>query len=199
MMLEALHQSGLSPENPVYQKAMVFVSRCQMLPESNDQPFAAGGDGGFIYSPANGGESKAELEDYDGGSRLRSYGTMTYSGFKSMLYARLEHGDPRVRAAYQWIRHHYTLAENPNMPGERNGQGLYYYYLVFARALDAWGEDSLTDGAGVQHDWRQELCRKLIGLQRDDGSWVNEEPRWLESNPNLVTAYAVRALQTCLR
>ncbi len=60
LMLEALHQSGLSPDDPVYRKAMVFVSRCQMLDKANDQPFAAGSeDGGFVYTPVSGGESKA--------------------------------------------------------------------------------------------------------------------------------------------
>lgn len=199
LMLEALKQSGLAEDDPVYQKALTFVARCQMLGERNDQPFAAEtADGGFIYSPANGGESKAGLDIVDGKPRLRSYGSMTYAGFKSLLYAGLSHDDVRVQRALAWIQKNYTLQHNPNMPLEKSKQGLYYYYHAFARALHAWGEDSIEDAAGVPHRWREELCRTLIALQRDDGSWVNDADRWFEGNPDLVTAYAVLALQTAL-
>ena len=59
LMIEALHQSGLPADDPAYRKALVFISRCQNLGESNDQPFAKGqSDGGFIYTPVNAGESK---------------------------------------------------------------------------------------------------------------------------------------------
>jgi len=199
MMLEALHQSGLPPDDPVYEKAMVFISRSQMLGRSNDQPFAEGADdGGFIYTPANGGESKAGTEVTDGKPRLRSYGSMTYAGFKSMLYAKLNREDVRVRQAVDWIRRHYTLDHNPNMPGEKSREGLYYYYYLFARTMRAWGEAAMVDDRGLAHPWRAELCDKLLSLQRENGSWVNEADRWYEGNPHLVTAYAVLALQTAL-
>ncbi len=198
-MLEALKQSGLSEDDPVYKKAMTFVTRCQMLGEVNDQAFAAESvDGGFVYSPANGGESKAGTRATEGAPRLRSYGSMTYAGFKSLLYAGVARDDPRVRHAVDWIRRHYTLDSNPNMPDTASKQGLFYYYHVFARALDAWGEETIVDGANVPHRWRAELCRTLAGMQRSDGSWVNDEDRWYEGNPHLVTAYAVLALQTAL-
>lgn len=199
LMLEALHQSGLSPDDPVYKKAMTFVERCQMLGTNNDQEFAAESvDGGFVYSPANGGESKAGTEVVGDRPRLRSYGSMTYAGFKSLLYARVSRDDPRVKAAFDWIRKTYTLDQNPNMPGEQSQEGLYYYYHVFARALDAYGEETLVDAAGAPHRWRSELCAKLMTLQREDGSWVNAKDRWFEGNPHLVTAYAVLAMQTAL-
>lgn len=197
LMLEALHESGLSPEDPAYRKALIFVNRCQMRSESNDQPFAKGAtDGGFIYSPCNGGESKAGTESVEGGSRLRSYGSMTYAGFKSLLYARLAREDPRVVQAVDWIRRNYTLDANPGMPDSQSKQGLYYYYHVFARAMLAWGDDEFRDSTGAARNWRVELCEKLIAGQNDNGSWVNEADRWFEGNPHLVTAYAVLALQT---
>jgi squalene-hopene/tetraprenyl-beta-curcumene cyclase len=199
LMLEALKQSGLSADDPVYRKALVFVGRCQMLGESNDQTFAAGsGDGGFIYSPVAGGESKAGIEVVDEKPRLRSYGSMTYAGFKSMLYANLDRNDVRVKRAFDWIRNTYTLDRNPNMPSAQTKQGLYYFYHVFARALAAWGEEAVVDGRGVPHRWREELCEKLVSLQHDDGSWVNDEDRWYEGNPHLVTAYAILAMQTAM-
>lgn len=199
LMLEALHESGLPQDDPVYKKAMTFISRCQMLGSTNDQRFAAESvDGGFVYSPVNDGESKAGTEVVDGRPRLRSYGSMTYAGFKSMLYADVDRDDKRVRRCLDWIRRHYTLEHNPNMPGEQSKQGLYYYYHVFARAMHIWGEPVVKGDDGVAHSWRKELCDKLISLQRDDGSWVNQADRWFEGNPHLVTAYAILALQTAM-
>lgn len=200
MMLEALHQSGLPADDPVYKRALVFISRCQMCSETNDQPFAAQGrDGGFIYSPAGGGESKAEAETVDKDLVLRSYGSMTYAGFKSMLYARVGRDDHRVQLAWRWIRSNYTLDSNPNMPGKRAQEGLYYYYHVFAKALRAWGEPTVEDLVGTKHDWRADLCRKLLSVQKPDGSWVNAADRWMEGNPELVSAYAILALQETMR
>ncbi|UCG32964.1 MAG: terpene cyclase/mutase family protein [Phycisphaerales bacterium] len=200
MMIEALRESGLPADDPTMQKAMTFVSRCQMNSASNDQAFARGADdGGFIYTPANGGESKAGYNTVEGGQkRLRSYGSMTYAGFKSMLYADVDREDERVKAAYEWIRSYYTLTSNPNMPKAQSKEGLYYYYHVFAKALRAWGEPTLTDAEGMTHDWREELCARLAGLQNRDGSWVNEADRWYESNPALVTSYALLAMQAAL-
>jgi squalene-hopene/tetraprenyl-beta-curcumene cyclase len=31
----------------------------------------------------------------------------------------------------------------------------------------------------------------LQKTQKVDGSWTNPEPRWMEGDPNLVTAYAL--------
>lgn len=199
MMIEALSASGLPADDPAYKRAMRFISRCQMLEGNNDQPFAKGAtDGGFIYSPASGGESKAGTVEQDGGKRLRSYGSMTYAGFKSMLYARLDRTDPRVRAAWEWIQHNYTLDSNPNMPGTQSQEGLYYYYMVFAKALSLWGEPTVTDAAGTVHDWRAELCQQLAQRQRPDGSWINPADRWMEGIPYLVTSYGMLAIEAAL-
>jgi squalene-hopene/tetraprenyl-beta-curcumene cyclase len=40
---------------------------------------------------------------------------------------------------------------------------------------------------------------RLINLQQRDGSWVNENGRWWEKDPNLVTAYALMALEIIYR
>jgi squalene-hopene/tetraprenyl-beta-curcumene cyclase len=200
MMLEALGDSGLPQDHPAYRKALVFIQRCQMLGEQNDQPFAKGSNqGGFIYTPANGGESKADTIEIEGRKELRCYGSMTYAGFKSMLYCGLNRTDDRVKAAIDWIRRNWTLDHNPNMPGERSLEGVFYYYHVFARALAAYGQDEITDASGRKHDWRAELVDKLDQLQRQDGSWVNEQDRWFEGMPALTTAYALLALETAMK
>jgi squalene-hopene/tetraprenyl-beta-curcumene cyclase len=200
MMLEALHQSGLPASDPAYQKALTFISRCQMRGATNDQPFAAGtDDGGFIYTPASSGESKAGYTEVNGRQVLRSYGSMTYAGFKSMLYANLSRDDQRVKAAFDWIRRHYTLDENPNMPGAQSKQGLFYYFNVFGKALQAWGQDVIVDAQGRPHNWREDLIGKLISLQRQDGTWLNTADRWYEGNPHYITALAVLSMQSALQ
>ncbi len=200
MMIEALHESGLPADDPTYKKALCFISRCQMLSETNDQSFAQGSrDGGFIYSPANEGESKVtEKVRVDNKDFLRSYGSMTYAGFKSMLYAKVDRQDPRVQAAWQWIGKHYTLDQNPNMPDAQSKQGLFYFYHVFSKALRAFGEEQVTDAKGARHDWRLDLINKLAELQAKDGSWVNAADRWQEDNPYLVTAYSILSLQEAI-
>jgi squalene-hopene/tetraprenyl-beta-curcumene cyclase len=195
--LQALHDAGLKPTDPAYAAALVFLSRTQNNSETNDQSWASN-DGGFVYTPANGGNSEAgEMKTADGKRFLRSYGSMTYAGLKSMIYAGLTKEDPRVKAAMEWIRKHWTLDENPAMREagpEMAGHGLYYYYYVFAHALRAYGEPTITDAAGTTHDWRVELIAKLSAQQKPDGSWAGEK-RWMEANPVLTTSYAVMALE----
>ncbi|HVT26381.1 MAG TPA: prenyltransferase/squalene oxidase repeat-containing protein [Lacipirellulaceae bacterium] len=191
-LVDALHSVGVGKDDPAMQKALIFVSRCQNLESAdNTSPFAAKvNDGGFYYTVAAGGSSPAG-KTADGG--LRSYGSMTYSGLKSMIYAGVTKDDPRVKAAVGWIEKHYTLDDNPGM----GMQGLYYYYHTFAKALAAIGNPELVDSKGKSHDWRDDLADKLIADQKPDGSWVNRAPRWLEGDPNLVTAYALICLSYC--
>src|SRR5215470_17144596 len=58
MALDALHDAGVEPSDPAFQNAIKFVTRMQNLSETNDQAWASN-DGGFIYTPAQGGESFA--------------------------------------------------------------------------------------------------------------------------------------------
>ena len=74
-------------------------------------------------------------------------------------------------------------------------EGLYYYYQAMAKALNAAGINKLTLEDGSTADWRNDLGGKLLTIQRSDGSWVNDNGRWMESNPILVTAYTVMALE----
>jgi len=170
------------PSGLHWAKAIKFLERCQNWKETNDQPWA-GTDGGFIYLP---GESKAE--------GTRSYASMTYAGLKSFIYAKVDKSDRRVQAAVNWIRQNYTLDENPPI----GPQGLYYNYHTLAKALNAYGEEILTDAKGRGHDWRSELIAKLLSLQHGDGYWVNENGRWWENQRELVTAYTVLALEIAL-
>jgi len=191
-LIEALRAAGVAEDDPAIQRALVFVSRTQNLEgPANTMPFPAKNpDGGFYYTPANGGESQAG-ETAAGG--LRSYASMTYAGLKSMIFAGLDREDARVQAALDWLRKHYTFKENPGL----GDAGLYYFFQTAGKALDTLGDDVFIDASGVEHDWRDELVAELARRQQADGSWVNENPRWLEGDPNLVTAYALLALATC--
>ncbi len=203
-MLDALYEAGMSPDEPAVQRALAFISRAQNLKATNKAEWS-GNDGGFVYTPANGGESFASQAAGEGRygeivpagqpRSLRSYGSMTYAGFKSMLYAGLSPDDVRVRAAFDWIRKHWTFDENPGL----GQQGLYYYYHTMSRALRVAQQDVITDVDDVAHNWREELIDAIATRQREDGSWKNTADRWLEGEPVMATAYALLALEEALK
>jgi squalene-hopene/tetraprenyl-beta-curcumene cyclase len=175
-----------------WQAARQFISRCQNLPGANDQPWASAdpaNKGGFVYFPEDSKAGTMKLDD--GKVALRSYGSISYAGLLSYIYAQLDKGDPRVQAVVDWLSQNYTLEENPGMGQD----GLYYYYHTMAKALSAAGIDTLTLKDGRKVNWRQDLAKRLLNLQNADGSWVNASGRWWEKDPHLVTAYATIALE----
>lgn len=201
--LQALHEyRKLRPEVEIakgqdldWHAAIEFVSRCQNLPASNPLPWASddpANKGGFIYYP--GATNAPEQELPDGRKALRSYGSMTYAGLLSFIYADLKPDDPRVAAALDWLTKNYTLEENPAL----GHQGLYYYYHLASRGLSAAGVQQLTTTDGRRVDWRSDIARKILSLQAPNGSWVNDTGRWMEKDPVLVTTYCVTALENLL-
>jgi squalene-hopene/tetraprenyl-beta-curcumene cyclase len=147
-------------------------------------------DGGFYYKVIS--EPKPnDDKSFNGG--LRSYGSMSYAGFKSMIYAGLKEDDKRVKAALEFMKKNYDLKSNPGM-GEA---GLYYYYQLMAKALSAAKLESIKDDKGVEHNWRVEFIDELASRQNADGSWTNKNKAFLESDPNLVTGYALLVLANC--
>ena len=200
LALEALAKSrhvakdgnhGQQPELD-WKAALQFVSRCQNLKETNDQEWESDdpdNKGGMIYFP---GDSKAGSQELpDGRVALRSYGSMSYAGLLSLIYADLDADDPRLKAVLEWLGKNYTLKENPGL----GAQGLYYYYHAMAKSLTAAGIDQLPLGNGKTTDWRRDLGTLLVSSQKSDGSWINENSRWWESDPVLVTSYVVLTLE----
>jgi squalene-hopene/tetraprenyl-beta-curcumene cyclase len=142
---------------------------------------------------------------------------MTYALLKSYTLAGVQGDDPRVQAAVRWIQANWTLAVNPGSDpalGEKvQYQGLFYYYMVLAQALDtaglktvvvpaknAAGEPVVVDGVAQTKsvEWRQALREHLAGMQQPDGTWVNgKNERWMENLPLLCTCYALVALERC--
>lgn len=190
--IDALHDMGAGADDPALQSALVFVSRCQNFDSGETVSGAADSkenDGGFIYTCVGEGQSPAGKTD----AGLRSYGSITYAGLKSLIYAGLTPDDPRVTAASEWLKKNYSLDENPGL-GRR---GLYYYYHTMAKTLALLGEKTVTDSSGTEHDWRRELIETLAEAQRPDGSWVNDHRMWMETDPVLVTGYALIVLSYC--
>ncbi len=215
-VLQGLHDSGVKADDEAFKRAMAFLQRTQMLGSMsgkdgekivvNDMPYAKGStQGGFIYSTSvnkdqvgvgqsYGGTIEETMDDGSKVSHLRAYGSMTYAGFKSYLYAGLTKDDARVKAAMDWIRTNYTLEENPNCGTD----GLYYYLVTFSRALGAFGEPTLDvvdkEKKTTPRDWRADLVERLSMLQNEDGSFRSVDDRWMENDPVLITAYALIAL-----
>lgn len=181
--LDALRKTDYDPNSDVWEKAQLFVQRCQNRSESNDQPWA-GNDGGFVYAP---GQSTA------GGTK--SYGAMTFAGLKSLIFTRAKKDDPRVQAAWDWIKKNYDFNQHPGM----GTTSLFYYYQTAASALEAFGEPFVPDVKGRKRNWAADLINRLLTMQKPDGSWVNDDPKYWEGNPLLATARAVISINLALR
>ncbi len=125
--------------------------------------------------------------------QLRAYGSMSYAAVLSMCHAKLTRADPRVKSALEYCSRFWTVDENPGM----GNQGLYYYYDILARALSVAGIAELEQPDGRRVNWRNELAAKLLALQKPDGSWVNDNNRFWENDPVLVTSFAILTLALC--
>ena len=203
--LAALVAAGLPEDSPVFERARIIVERCQNRSESNA---GFGGirvrdDGGFFYDPGLSRRHARVEKTEDGTVELASYASITYAGLMSLLHAKVDRDDGRVRAAIGWITKNYTLDENYGLGSrnepEKGQQGLYYYYYTFAKALDAWGERTIQLPGGESRSWARDLLDALAARQRDDGSWVNVQERWWENDPTLVTLYVLNASGIALR
>ena len=226
--IQAMRAAGLKKEDEGLARALVFLQRLQNLRsvntlehESKDPKTGkpvkviSGNDGGATYYP---GASAAGFDELVGGSRIaRSYGSMTYALLKTYTLCGIGKDDKRIKAAVEWVSRNWTVDINPGSHpklGEKaRYQGLYYYYMVMAQALDLVGVDRLTTAparakAGATAadaqpepravDWRGELRKKLADLQTPAGSWRNSaNGRWFESLDIICTAYAILALEHC--
>ena len=132
---------------------------------------------------------------------------MTYAGLLSYIYADVGRTDPRVEATVNWAVAHWGLKSNNRVSGgtesfdtKGDQEGLYYLYNVMAKGLAAYGCDVFHPPSGPAFNWRIDLAEDLLRRQKTDpatghGYWVNEDGRYWESDPVLVTAYALIALQ----
>lgn len=211
--LQALGETGLPKDHEAFAKAVVFLQRTQNLRSHNDwsgpspdpeadgqiREATSGDDGGAGYYPGNSSAGYVTLPD--GRVEPRSYGSMTYALLKAYTLAGLPADDPRVRAASDWLRRNWTLERNPGVdapPTDPSAyQGLFYYYLLMAQALDLM-QVRTFEVEGKPVDWRRDLRRQLESMQKPDGSWTNgKNSRWMEGDALLCTCYALLALERC--
>jgi len=181
--LRAMKEAGMAGNDAAWDKAIKFLQRTQNNSETNDQGWA-NNDGGFIYYPG-----------YSQAGETRSYGSATYAGIMSYSWSNVKKTDPRVQAVMKWVRDNYTVDENPGI-GQKT---VYYYYMVFAKALQAMGDPVIVDAKGRRHNWREDLGRKLIALQHPEGFWVNPVKDELQDNPVLVTTFTMMAIEAALQ
>jgi len=182
--------------------AIQFVSLCQNSEETVERLGEKTGlreedKGGFVYFPGSTKSDFIKLDTAEGEKiALRSYGSISYAGMLSFIYAEMDRDDPRLVAVMDWISKNYTLEENPGM----DAQGLYYYYHTMGKALATAGMQHLVTPAGEKIDWKNDLALKVMGTQQPDGRWINETSnRWMEDDPALVTAYSLLTLQHVYR
>ena len=145
--------------------------------------------GGFAYNTED--PKAGAITNANSTVTLRAYGSMTYAGVLALLHAKIDKRDPRVRAAFDYASRFWTVDEHPG----QGQQGIFFYYNIMARTLSAAGADTLPREKGGDIRWREEMIKKVLSLQKPDGSWANDNNRWWENDPILATSYALLALE----
>jgi hypothetical protein len=199
--IEALARAGLAKDSPTRSKALVFLRRTQNLPDSTSSIPAQFLDGGFVTNPR---ESKAGRQLLpDDNIVFRPYGSTTADGLRSLLHLGVDKEDERVQAAVGWLTTFFHTSKNPNFPAARRGsnptmlpeRGIYFYYLNgMSEALALFGEPLLLKTDGTEIDWAAQIARRLISVQKPDGTWRSESSTMHENDPNLATSLAIMTL-----
>ncbi|MDD4736037.1 MAG: cycloartenol synthase [Kiritimatiellae bacterium] len=205
--IEDLRPDGEARTDLDWQAALTFIQNCQNNPAVNTNTWvntAPEEIGGFVYKPdqSRAGTTLSETSAL----RLRSMPGMTYAGLLSYIYADVDPNDPRVKATIHWIRNNWNLdiaSRDPEKAGTPEAQdGLYYLYNVMSKGMNACGVDILSPEQGTSFNWRTCLIGKLLDLRKTDPAggiyWVNDSGRFFESDPVLVTAYSLLALEYAL-
>jgi squalene-hopene cyclase-like protein len=208
---EGMARSGLPKDDAFWKLCIEYVQKCQNNSETNNDPqflarlkekgLSVGDDGGLFYA-ADPGDLKAGTVKITDKTIIKSYGSMTYDGIKTYLYSGLPKDDPRVKAALDWVRKNYSVDAHPGFAFDEKRthlMGLFYYYLLMARAFDALGEKTFTTFDGKVHKWANELGEQLLKVQKDEKMWVNENMRWQEDSPVLVTSYVLNVLNAVMK
>ncbi len=208
--VEDARKTGEARADLDWKAAQDFVQKTQNDSRFNTQAWATDDPsdrGGFAYHPEQ--TRAGTATNAAGAVKFRSMRGMTYAGLLSYIYADVERTDPRVEATLTWVVNHWKLDANNalNPGGEKTAtnderEGLFYLYNVLAKGLAAYGQDVLYPPNGAPIHWRQQLIERLLALQKTDpnggGYWVNEVGRYWESDPVLVTSYAMIALKIAL-
>ena len=176
------------PLAAAYDAATSFVSRCQRLRLAGDSaaPAALREPAGWFAESPEGPASPNAVSSTPSGIAL-----LTCAGLKSLLYAGVGTEDARTRAAQDWVRAHYAVSENPGL----GRIGLFTYLYMLTKTLKAWEASNAGLPAIPRTNWRCGIVAELLALQRGRGHWLQDDPHWWETQPELVTAYALLCLE----
>ena len=200
--LGALALGEVDLDEPAYEKALVFVERCQNY---SDDPVLAEprfDDGSFFFTPSNEVQNKAMAAGKDrlGRVRYRGYGSMTADGLRALIRLGLPRYHPRVKAAAAWLSKHLTFdrASGPYPPIRQVQRDSVYYYYVWttAHALVVLGRPKVMTVRG-EVEWAPALAAAVLARQREDGSWANPHTDMREDDPLVATPFAMAALAIC--
>ena len=211
---EGLKASGLPQDDEFWKLVVQFVRSCQNNSEVNKNPefvaamkakgLSIGDDGSLYYGPiADPAAQKAGTKKIADKEVIQGYGAMTYDGIKTYLYAGLKKDSPEVKSAIDWVRKNYSVEVHPGFAYDQvqrhHLRGLYHYYLVMSRALEAYGETPFETFDGKKHDWPREIGEQLVKSVRENKLWKNDNPGWYEGDPVLVTGYVLVTCDVLLR
>jgi hypothetical protein len=176
--LQALADSGATPEDPAVRAAVVFLDRLR------------GRDGGFHFSTVVLEANKAGPD----GDSFRSYGTATADGLLALLACGAPATDPRVRGALSWLVREHRSDAVPGFPGgePRRWEGAMkgYYRAAAAEAFHRLGVAEAPAG----RDWRSDLEAALRAEQAEDGSFRDASFLMKEDDPLIATTLSLSAL-----
>lgn len=164
-------KAGFTVPEGTFDKAKIFVTRCQNLKATNPD-FSFYDDGGFIYQPAG--------RHWANGL---SYGSMTAAGIWSLHCSGVASTDTRIQKGLEWLATKYYVDQNFRI----GNTWLYYYLFSVAKAYLLTGTTTIGG-----HDWYIDISNFLVARQVD-GRWPSvfwEEP------DELTTVEAILALQT---
>lgn len=197
--LSALRAGGVPSDHVAFERARVFVSRCQNLPPNEASGDARFDDGGFFFMQHDPVRNKAGVAGTDrhGRERLISYGSTTADGLRALVLSGVKADDRRVVAAWKWLAENF---ESDSHPGAYTPQreaarpSLYFYYC---QSLMQALADTETGPPIERRQWAEALADALAARQRSDGSWINSAVDVREDDPLVATSLAVRALAAC--
>jgi hypothetical protein len=188
----ALAGSAIAAVGASSPAALPFIERCQNFSEGEPTKFD---DGGFCFALDDPIRNKAGRAGRDGRGRERyhSYGSATCDGYLALRACGLPHDHPRVQAAVRWLQANCIgMAHSGKWePGRAEARASLVYYQ--GQALAAVLAD-LPQTSGWSRRLRASLTSELAARQADDGSWQGIAPDSCEDEPQLATAFALRAL-----
>jgi squalene-hopene/tetraprenyl-beta-curcumene cyclase len=200
LALEALKAAGVRSGDPAFNKALVFVKRCQNCgddPKLSDPGFD---DGGFFFIYDDAVRNKAGVigKDRHGRERFASYGSMTADGLRALLACGLPAVDPRVKAGTAWLLQNFRADAPPGKYAanrESSRSSVYYYYC--ASVAQAFKAIEANASNHSPFPWVKRLSDELLKRQQPNGSWTNPLVAQREDDPVVATAFALIGLSTC--